>query len=112
MNRLFLRVAAGPILYLSGAFIVVAEEFHVAPFIAELKLQCPAFKPMATSRPIAIPVPFHDARGYTPKTIEELAKPSADNTVWQIRPLVLKTGPAPDLWSAPAEKFIGKMHWK
>ena len=107
-----MHLVAGGILYLSGVFIVVAEEFHVSPFVAEFKLQCPTFKPMVTSRPIVIPVPFHDGGGYTPKTIGELAKAPADNAVWQIRPLLVKTGPAPDLWSAPAEKSIGKAYWK
>jgi hypothetical protein len=111
MNKLFLHVAAGAILYLSAGFIVIAEEFHVSPFVAELKLQCPTFRTIAPPRPFVISVPSHNAGGYIPKTIEELAKAPADNAVWQIRPVLLKTGPAPDLWSAPAERFIGK-YWK
>ena len=112
MNRLFLHFATGAILYLGAVFSVAAEEFHAYLFVAELKLQCPAYKPIATSQPIVISVPNHDAGGFIPKTIGELAKAPADNAVWQIRPLLLKTGPAPYLWSAPAELFIGKGHWK
>ena len=126
MNRLFLYFAAGGILYFSTVFIVVADKSQTFSFVAELKLQRPTFGTIATPQRTVIPVPRtveergiicipSYGAGFVPKTIGELAKAPADNAVWQIRPLLLKTGPgteAPDLWSAPAEIFIGKTHWK
>jgi hypothetical protein len=117
MNRLFLHVVASTILYLSAVFIVVAEESRTPPFIVELKLQRPTFTPSptfltnATLPRIVIPVQSQSS-GFVPKTMGELAKAPADNAVWDIHPLLLKTGPSPDLWSAPAGLFIGKAHWK
>ncbi len=117
MNRLFLYVTAGAILYLGTISIVIAEEFHVSPLVGELKLQCPVFRTTASSPinatlpRIVIPVQSQSS-GFTPKTMVELAKAPADNAVWDIHPLLLKTGPSPDLCSAPAEMFVGKAHWK
>ena len=117
MNRLFLHVAAGAVLYLVAVFVVVAEESHVSPFVAELKLQRPifttssTFSTNATLPRIVIPVQ-NQGSGFVPKTMGELAKAPQDNAVWDIHPLLVKTGPSPDLWSAPATIFIGKAHWK
>jgi hypothetical protein len=117
MNRLFLHFAVGGVLYLSAVFIVVAEESHTSPFVAELKLQRPTFTTSPTSTTnatlprIVIPVQSQSS-GFVPKTMGELAKAPQDNAVWDIHPLLVKTGPSPDLWSAPATIFIGKAHWK
>jgi hypothetical protein len=116
MNRLILYFAAGAILYLSAGFIVVAEESRTPPLIAELKLQRPTFTTSPTFRTVAAPprivIPVQgQGTGFVPKTMGELAKAPADNAVWDIHPLLLKTGQAPDLWSAPATIFVGKA-WK